>query len=228
MTDETKILYFSYGSNLSRAQMRERCPGARRVGPLVIPDGALAFRLHADIELREGSSIPGGVWEITRAHERVLDSKEGVKTGLYVKRHIRLSVGGQQRTCLYYRMRRQDGLLRPTETYRRIIADGYREFGLDLDVLERAISEAADDRSKLPDWLRRRYYKKGQPALALPIGAYVIDYADPRWVGVLEAVNGLMASVAWNYGAAEQIPLRRLQQAPGARIAEFKQGVTLQ
>ena len=39
----TLMLYFAYGSNLDEAQMRARCPGARRVARAVLPHHALHF-----------------------------------------------------------------------------------------------------------------------------------------------------------------------------------------
>ena len=40
-------LHFAYGSNMSRAQMRARCPDHLRIGKAVLKDHALCFPRHS-------------------------------------------------------------------------------------------------------------------------------------------------------------------------------------
>lgn len=161
-------LMWSFGSNMSKRQMAERCPGAKRVGPLIVPDGKLIFRLHADVELAEGGRIPGAVWEITAEHERRLDYLEGADTprGAYCKRYITLGIDGKPHVALYYKMRKHmRGIMRPTRAYYNIIADGYRDFGFDLALLEQAL-EDTEKREKRTPLLVGRHADRGYPVLA--------------------------------------------------------------
>ena len=62
------MLYLAYGSNLHRGQMKFRCPLAKPLGKVLVPDFRLVFRGVADIEeYKGGASCPMGLWEISDA-----------------------------------------------------------------------------------------------------------------------------------------------------------------
>lgn len=159
------MLYWAYGSNLNRAAMAERCPGARMVGPLTIKGGALVFRGVADVILRDDSAIPGGVWEINQEDERELDLYEGVRSGLYRKLYLRLAVDGRERRCLYYAMSPDRyGIAPPSEPYLETIMEGYRDFGLPMERLEAAVMESWEDKRLTPRIARHRRRRGGKVA----------------------------------------------------------------
>lgn len=158
-------LYWAYGSNLDPAGMRRRCPSAKRIGPLTLDCGALVFRGVADVVARHDSTVPGGVWRISRECERVLDQYEGVRHRLYRKRYLRLKVAGVSEDCLYYQMTASRGIMPPSEYYLDVIRRGYEYFGLDVQVLNRALEESWSDK-KVTDHLRERHVRKGRPQLA--------------------------------------------------------------
>jgi hypothetical protein len=160
----TAPLYWAYGSNLNVRQMRVRCPRAEKFERLYMADGALVFRGVADVEGREGSTVAGGLWKITADCERALDTYEGVGAGFYVKRYVTLRVAGEVQECLFYKMRER-GIFPPSEMYLASIAEGYEDFGLDVDLLKAAVEQSWSDKDKTPD-MRRRYRRKGQPSLA--------------------------------------------------------------
>lgn len=159
-------LYWAYGSNLNVEQMRMRCPGARKLGRLDVPNCALVFRGVADVAYAPGEKCPGGLWEITEENERALDAYEGVSSGLYVKRYLRIrfNASGQEARVLYYQMK-DDGIMPPAEYYLSVIEQGYRDFRLPRRYLRRAVSEAWDYKDKSP-LMQRRYRQKGFPKLA--------------------------------------------------------------
>ena len=159
-----RMLYWAYGSNLCEEAMRSRCPAARKVGPLYVPNGALVFRSCADVEYREGWECPGGVWRITPACEEELDRYEGVEHGLYKKLYLTLSVKGKQHRCMYYKMN-EKGVMPPPEPYLEVIAQGYRDFGLNMNYLDQALEHSWEEKNKTP-YLRKRHRRKGQPILA--------------------------------------------------------------
>lgn len=162
-------LCWAFGSNLSHRQMARRCPAARPVAPLTLPDAVLRFRGVADVAYLKGAACPGGLWELTPADELALDEYEGVATGLYEKRYLRLVVDGVPRCALYYLMT-TTGIYPPTQAYLDGIVEGYRDFGLDLERLRRAVEHSFARLRKTPV-LRRRLRRKGlTPAdLAAPL-----------------------------------------------------------
>ena len=162
-------LYWAYGSNLNYEQMRRRCPGAEPFAPLVVPNSVLRFRNVADVAYLAGAECHGGLWEITAEDEASLDHYEGFDAkhptwGLYSKRYLEIQVDGRRRTALYYIMN-EVGIMPPSRAYLDAITQGYRDFGLDLDRLQRAVDHAWNRRRKTP-YLRDRWKRKGAPRLA--------------------------------------------------------------
>jgi gamma-glutamylcyclotransferase len=79
------IMYFAYGSNLDLAQMRERCPSARKEARAVLHGYAIAFGgwsarwggAVASIVPVRGSRVEGLLYRIDRADLHRLDQFEG-------------------------------------------------------------------------------------------------------------------------------------------------------
>lgn len=160
--------YWAYGSNLSFAQMRSRCPFARPFDKLSLTDGELTFRGYADVESAEGGRIEGGLWKITDLCQRTLDRFEGVGTGKnYEKRYLMLRINGRDEKCLYYRMVHQFGVMPPTDKYLKTIEQGYEDFGLDKRLLDEALARSWNEKAKT-DLLQRRWEGWGRPKLARP------------------------------------------------------------
>lgn len=176
-----RIFYWAYGSNLSVKQMRKRCPRAIKYGPMEVQDCALVFRYHADVTLREGATTPGGLWQITAECERELDAYEGVASRIYMKRYFRIKLQGKPHTCLFYQMRASEGVMPPSETYLDTIAQGYQDFGLDLNVLQAALEESWEQKEPTESLLDR-HDRRGNPRLArdiLGIGPQVAAGSPP-------------------------------------------------
>lgn len=159
------IYYWAYGSNLSVSRMRIRCPGAVQVSPLILEDGMLVFRNVADVTAIRGRNIAGGLWKITPENEATLDKNEGVASRWYLKRYILIKVDGQEHDCLFYQMRISTGVMPPTEEYLDCIIQGYRDFNLDLNLLDAALQESWSNKHLTPV-LRERHLKWGSPRLA--------------------------------------------------------------
>jgi hypothetical protein len=162
-------LYWAYGSNLNIGQMRVRCPAARMVGALTLPNAQLVFRGVADVEYAKGVDCPGGLWRITTACEAELDRYEGIKSGLYRKVYdkVLLKKTGETEDMLVYQMN-STGIMPPSQPYLNSIVQGYRDFGLDLDYLGMAIERAWGDMRITPK-LRKRRAKQGNSPFALVI-----------------------------------------------------------
>jgi hypothetical protein len=161
----SRTFYWAYGSNLCEEAMLSRCPAARKVGPLYVPNGALVFRSCADVVSRQGWECPGGLWRITPECEEALDRYEGVEHGLYEKLYLTLGTkDGRRHKCLYYKMN-EGGIMPPPAYYLDTIVQGYRDFGLDLNHLEQALEHSWEQKNKTP-YLRKRQKRKGNPILA--------------------------------------------------------------
>lgn len=163
-------LMFAFGSNLNHAQMKMRCPDAVPFRKLYLPDGRLTFRQVADAEYCPGSVLPGGLWRITPACERAMDMYEGVLSGVYRKKYLKVRVlsenGGKPQRVLYYKMN-DKSVMPPTVEYIDRIAQGYRDFGLDLAYLDEALARSWEE--KAPSrFLRERHKARGSPFLAQP------------------------------------------------------------
>jgi hypothetical protein len=176
MKEEKVMLYFAYGSNLNVAAMKRRCPRSRKVGALILPDARLVFRHVADVEYSKGSRCPGGLWRITDKCEETLDRYEGVEGGLYSKIYIRLLYNGKERRCLVYQMN-ENGIAPPGEGYLSTIAQGYRDFGLDLGELDQALWHAWDEKNRTPKVNRRIKRRKDRP-LAYNVFEVVMGGSD--------------------------------------------------
>lgn len=164
------MLYWAYGSNLSRTHMATRCPRAVPVGPLTVNDAKLIFRGVADVTTVKGSVVPGGLWEITRQCEAALDRFEGIASRVYMRCFLEVRIGGKKRDVLFYQKRASRGIMRPEQFYLDTIATGYRDFGLNLSILAEAVQHSIDN-EELTEKLKRRYHDRGRPKLAtaLPV-----------------------------------------------------------
>jgi len=147
-----RIVYFAYGSNLNKEQMRRRCKTAVPVGRGVLRDVTLAFRSGArgfgrpgvaNIEPCPGGVVPVGIWLITKWDLTALDRYEGYP--FFYDRHV-VKVETDQGYLLeglVYMMTEAGFMSEPSRTYLDTIRQGYVDFGLDPEPLEKAVERAA-------------------------------------------------------------------------------------
>lgn len=88
-------LYFAYGSNMSVAQMAQRCPGSVFKGPAILD----SFRWHINergvanvLKSDDNHSVEGLLYTVTPKDESALDRNEGVSKGFYHKHLAMVSV----------------------------------------------------------------------------------------------------------------------------------------
>ena len=141
------MLYFAYGSNMSRAQMRERCPGHECLGTAVLPRYALCFprsspvRLCgvAGIEQCEGAEVWGVVYRLTQHDIATLDRREGYDpakpfhVNRYNRKTVRVLMDGRAVECVTYMARAEPGRHVPSADYLAAIITGAEENGLPAD-----------------------------------------------------------------------------------------------
>ena len=148
-------LYFAYGSNINLDQMAYRCPNATVIGPVTLEGYELTFRGRTDgngvanIEPKEGASVPGVLWRITPDCERALDRYEGTPQ-LYVQQDVTVCDSkGKQHTVMAYVMTdlfREAAL--PSPFYFNGIREGYRQNGMDETPLANALTQCRKEVSK--------------------------------------------------------------------------------
>ena len=135
-----KRLYIAYGSNLNIEQMAQRCPTAKLIGTSEIKDYELVFKGVATIEKKKGSIVPVCVWDLKKEDEEALDVYEGYPR-LYIKENLRIKLNGKTENAMVYIMTPNHRLGMPSDHYLNIIAKGYEDNGLDVNVLDEAVKE---------------------------------------------------------------------------------------
>lgn len=150
-------LYVAYGSNLNIRQMKLRCPTAVLYGAGVIPNHELQFKgyesnAHATISPKKGSSVPAAVWDIKPRDEVSLDRYEGFPS-YYSKKNIEVQLDGFSElvTAMVYIMNQKMDFGIPSPTYYGTVADGYRDCGLNIDVLDKAVAESTEQYYSMHD-----------------------------------------------------------------------------
>lgn len=129
-----KKYYVAYGSNLNKRQMKYRCPDAKPVCSGVLMDYELLFKgsmtgAYATVEPREGSSVPVGLWEISKRDETRLDCYEGYPT-FYYKKIVDVHTECGIIPAMVYIMHEDRSIGQPSELYNEVCLEGYDDFGL--------------------------------------------------------------------------------------------------
>lgn len=148
------MLYFAFGSNLSSAQMRDRCPGSEPLGPALLGGRELGFSYRsqnfppggaADVVEREGAEVWGVLYRLTDSDLERLDRFEHVDAGGYRRIEVEVEGGPGGGRALCYEVAERLGYeIAPTPEYRRLMLEGAREHGLPatwLGYLERRFLE---------------------------------------------------------------------------------------
>ena len=131
------MLYFAYGSNLHRKQMKKRCKDSVYLKKINLKDFNLTFRSKyraADIEYKKNSFVPGGLYEISKNDEKKLDVYEDYPN-LY-KKHYFFYYGKKVMT---YSMVNKSPFKFPTERYLNIVKRGYKDCNLEKKYLKKAL-----------------------------------------------------------------------------------------
>ena len=145
--------YLSYGSNLSVEQMLHRCPDAVYIGTAELKGMQLLFKgsgsgSYLTIEPKKGRKVPVLVWMVSDEDEAALDLYEGFPR-FYRKEartvEVRSLVDGSacaEVEAFVYIMDERRPLGRPSENYYQVCLEGYRRFGFDERILQKAYLES--------------------------------------------------------------------------------------
>ena len=130
--------YFAYGSNLNQEQMNERCSDSRPLFKATLHEYKLIFAgwsrswdgSVASIEPSPGTSVVGGVYEISESDRKSLDEWGGYPAN-YDRIHVVVATeeGNQVEAMTYIKVDRSQQSY-PSKKYLAVIRQGYEGWGL--------------------------------------------------------------------------------------------------
>ena len=129
------MLYFAFGSNLNRKQMKRRCSDSKYVGCYTLKNYKLSFRTNnysggvidggvADIEKKKKSRVLGAIYKISKKDEKKLDIYEDFPS-LYIKKYFKI----YGKKVMFYYMPKKTKHVSPSRRYLNIIIQGYKDCG---------------------------------------------------------------------------------------------------
>lgn len=100
-------LYFAYDSNMNRAAMRRRCPGARALGPAVLQGHRFFVGIDGwgSVRRSAGDTVHGVLWRLTPRDIAALHAYELLHQGLYDVRHLPVRLGVRLMSAMVYLLR---------------------------------------------------------------------------------------------------------------------------
>ncbi len=135
------MYYFAYGSNLNLEQMKSRCPCSVPVVRAKLKDYQLGFNRTADILENKGSEVWGAIYDVPKGDMKALDRYEGYPH-FYKKLDVKVeSYRGKAYKVFTYAMI-FEGAERPSDSYYRVIEEGYRNWGIGLKPLQQALDKS--------------------------------------------------------------------------------------
>lgn len=137
--DLDQVYYFSYGHNTHTPTIRQRCPGARLIGPAILYNFELTFEKFANIENHDGAMVHGLLYRMPRSDLTKLDRDERFHEH-YTR--IPLEVHHEQdtyRAFVYIMEPGFDPGDAPTPEYLRQVRNGYSDHGLPQAQIDHAL-----------------------------------------------------------------------------------------
>ena len=130
-------LHFSYGSNMDRAAMARRCPGATALGRAALEDHRFLITTdgYASVRRAPGQEVHGVLWRLTPRDLAALNAYENLDGGLYSRVMMPVRSGERSVSALVYLGRaRSEG--RPKPGYMEAIVDAARAANLPLAYIQ--------------------------------------------------------------------------------------------
>ena len=172
---DEEVHCIAYGSNLSVARMKSRCPGAEVIGTSMLGGYRLLFKksmtgFYATIEQDANCCVPVVIYRMTAEDEARLDRFEGYPK-YYYKREFLLPVWSlkgrrlkKRRECIAYIMHEKRLLGEPTQGYYRLLDEGYEYWGFEKTYLENGLKSSIGNKAA-KEWLEA-YRRECKPAAA--------------------------------------------------------------
>lgn len=124
-------LYFAYGSNMHRAAMLGRCPGASAIGPAKLDGHRFFVGIDGwgSVKPKPGDSVHGVLWRLTPRDVAALHAYELLHKGLYDVHYLPVRVGARRALAMLYLLRRRSAG-RPKPGYVEMCAAAARSWKL--------------------------------------------------------------------------------------------------
>ncbi|SKA84880.1 Uncharacterized conserved protein YtfP, gamma-glutamylcyclotransferase (GGCT)/AIG2-like family [Clostridium sp. USBA 49] len=131
------MLYFAYGSNLNKVQMKKRCPDSVPIIKVKLKGYKLVFNTAADIIESADGVVYGAVYKVSDKDIKNLDIYEGYPR-LYRKINVKAEdENGKIYEAFAYVMNKK-GKGKPSDMYYSIIKKGFKDWNLPLESLKEA------------------------------------------------------------------------------------------
>ena len=129
--DKVAMLYFAYGSNMSRGPMRQRCTTAEDAGRAILRDHRFVIMAngYASVVPAKGEDVHGILWRVGPRDLAALDEYEDVAGGLYRRAMLPLLQNGIAVEALVY-LGNETREGHPREAYMTLVIDAARDCGL--------------------------------------------------------------------------------------------------
>ena len=130
------MLYFAYGSNMSRGPMGQRCPTAQEAGLAILRDHRFVIMAngYASVVPVKGEQVHGFLWRVGPRDLAALDDYEDVAGGLYRRAMLPiLQDGTTVEALVYLGNEAREG--RPREAYMALVIESARDCGLPEDYI---------------------------------------------------------------------------------------------
>ena len=173
------MLVFNYGSNLSKKQFRLRCPTARLIGQARIPGYRLTFSGYsfgrdgsvATIMPEKGAVVYGAVYELRSPEDvRALDAAEGFPVSYGCEEiSARVNYKGvwcKRKVWAYIKADKREA--QPSTDYLKVVAQGYKDHGLDIARLTKVLSGLPFRSNKPKPAVKRPTYSGSQRSFGPP------------------------------------------------------------
>jgi len=130
------LLYFAYGSNLSKTQMTNVLGRAQfKTAIARLNNASLTFSWNGDASYaniipRFGHHVLGVCYELTQKEINLLDELEQEGFGGYHRNQVLVEINNQQTSAHSYIMHADNGFTKPSQEYLDTILTGIQDHGL--------------------------------------------------------------------------------------------------
>ena len=125
------MLHFAYGSNMNRALMAARCPGAVAQGTAVLSNWRFIIGRagYASIAPVRGAVVRGVLWRLGVRDFAAVDAYESLDSGLYVRRTVPVR-SDRQLTPAWVYIAGWPGEGTPRPSYMDVVIEAARDWRL--------------------------------------------------------------------------------------------------
>jgi gamma-glutamylcyclotransferase (GGCT)/AIG2-like uncharacterized protein YtfP len=133
-----KYFYFAYGSNMSKEQMKKRCPDAKPLGKAILKGYKFIINNRGVATVIESKDdyVEGGLYEVTNDCLKSLNKYEGVSLGYYYKRKLQVEYENETIEAYIYIATCEKESKNPRQDYMKTVLTGAKDFNLSDDYIK--------------------------------------------------------------------------------------------